>query len=204
MRWVVGWGVKARRTPIATVIGTDTMTAAMVSTIVPAIMVIAGMMATVVIMDIATRLCLASFVLLSSTVSLTPQQQAQVKRLEESLLAPCCYTQCIAKHTSEAAAQMRDEVTNMVANGMSDQQIITHYKAIYGDQILIVPDGKAGKILFAFPLGIFLLALGILLLVLRRMLRPRAVSPSPAPVPKVTPSLSVFRERIERETGDGG
>ncbi len=145
---------------------------------------------------------IATLLLLSSVASLTPQQQAQVKRLEESLLAPCCYSQSIAKHMSGEAAQMRDEVTNMVASGMSDQDIIAHYKAIYGEQILIVPDGKTGRILFALPIAVFLVALGIFLLVLRKMLRVSPGSLPQAALPKVSRTPDAFREQIERETGD--
>lgn len=147
---------------------------------------------------------LAAFFLLASSVSLSPQQQVQVKRIEGRLLAPCCYSQSIAQHNSEVAAQMRNEVTDMVAKGMSDQEIIAHYKAIYGDQILIVPDGRTGKILFALPVVIFLLALGLLLLALRRMLRPSARSSTQAALSKSSPSLPALREQIERETGDAG
>jgi cytochrome c-type biogenesis protein CcmH/NrfF len=99
---------------------------------------------------------------------------------------------------------MRGEVTGMVAQGMSDQEIIAHYKAIYGEQILIVPDGRTGTILFAVPLVVFLLALGILLLVLRRMLRASGRSAGQAASPKVNPSTGVLLERVRREAGDPG
>lgn len=142
----------------------------------------------------------AVFLLLSNTVSLTPQQQAHVKHLEDSLLAPCCYSQSVAQHMSGAAAQMREEITAMVASGMTEQQIIDRYKAIYGDQILIVPDGRTGKILFSMPVVIFLSAIAILLLVLRRMLRGRSRAPALSTPP--TAPQNPFHDQIERETGD--
>lgn len=139
---------------------------------------------------------MAVFLLASNAVVLTSQQQERIRHLEDSLLAPCCYSQSIAQHMSGAAAQMRDEVTSMVASGMTDQQIIARYKSIYGDQILIVPDGNTGKVLFAMPVLILLLALVILAIVLRSMLRRRGASAGPAALP------TALQEQIERETGD--
>ncbi len=147
-------------------------------------------------------LLIAAFFMFSNPPSLTTQQQAQVKHLEQSLLAPCCYSQSIAQHMSGAAAQMRDEVTNMVASGMSEQEIIAHYKALYGDQILIVPDGKTGKVLFALPVLSFLVAIGALSLVFRRMLHGKANSTALAGVPILRHPHDSFREQIERETRD--
>jgi len=65
----------------------------------------------------------AAFLLLATSVSLTPQQRAEVKRLDDSLLAPCCYTQPISQHLSDAAEEMRQQVDEMVASGMGDREI---------------------------------------------------------------------------------
>jgi cytochrome c-type biogenesis protein CcmH/NrfF len=113
----------------------------------------------------------AALLILATTVSLTPQQMAEVKRLEDSLLAPCCYTQSIAQHMSDAAEEMRQQVTEMVASGMTDKEIIEHYRQQYGDRILVVPDGNTGQVLFALPVVAFLASSGILYFLLRRMRR---------------------------------
>ena len=147
-------------------------------------------------------LLIAAFFLLSNPPSLTSQQQAQVKHLEQSLLAPCCYSQSIAQHMSGAAAQMREEVTSMVASGMSEQEIIAHYKALYGDQILIVPDGRTGKVLYALPVLIFLVAIGALSLVFRRMLPGKENSTAVTGALNLCSPRDTFREQIERETRD--
>jgi cytochrome c-type biogenesis protein CcmH/NrfF len=105
--------------------------------------------------------------------ALTPQQSASVKRLENGLIAPCCYTQSIAVHMSGEAEQMRHDVTEMVAGGMSEQQVYDHYKAIYGEQILMVPDGLAGRVVFSTPLAVFVAALVGLSLLLRKFVRAR-------------------------------
>ena len=65
--------------------------------------------------------------------------------MESRLLAPCCYTQSIAVHGSDIAAQMRSEVAEMVAGGKTEEEIVSHYRNIYGERILIVPDGLTGS-----------------------------------------------------------
>jgi cytochrome c-type biogenesis protein CcmH/NrfF len=144
----------------------------------------------------------ATLFLLSSSMPLTLRQSAEVKRVEESLLAPCCYSQSVAQHMSAEAEQMRHEVTEMVASGRSETEIIDHYKALYGERILIVPDGRTGKILFALPVLISIASSGVLLLFLRKMLRARRnadVRTTPEERERVA---EAFREEIERETGE--
>ena len=145
----------------------------------------------------------AAVLLLSSAVRLTSQQTADVHRLEESLLAPCCYSQSISRHMSPEAEQMRDEVTEMVASGRSANEILEHYKALYGERILIVPDGSTGKVLFSLPVVAFVVCSGILFWILRRMLKAKADSHSEEEWRQRYPNLAAIREQIERETGDG-
>lgn len=145
----------------------------------------------------------ATVLLLSSVARLTPQHTAEVNRLEESLLAPCCYSQSIARHMSGEAEQMRHEVTDMVAVGKSENEILEHYKALYGERILIVPDGRAGKILFALPVIGFIVCSGILSLFLRKTLTAKVKSHSEEAGRKPGPRWEAIREEIERETGNG-
>lgn len=145
----------------------------------------------------------AAVLLLSSAAPLTPQQTAEVNRLEESLLAPCCYSQSISRHMSPAAEQMRHEVTEMVASGRSENEILEHYKALYGERILIVPDGRIGKVLFSLPAVAFLAYSGMLFWFLRRMLKAKADSHSEEEWRQRYPNWAAIREEIERETGDG-
>jgi cytochrome c-type biogenesis protein CcmH/NrfF len=145
----------------------------------------------------------AAVLLLSSAAPLTPQQTTEVNRLEESLLAPCCYSQSIARHMSAEAEQMRHEVTEMVTSGRSENEILEHYKALYGERILIVPDGRTGKILFSLPVVAFLVCSGMLFWLLRKMLKAKAGSHSAGEWKQGYPNWAAIREEIERETGDG-
>jgi len=144
----------------------------------------------------------ATLFLLSSAVPLTLQQSAEVKRVEESLLAPCCYSQSLAQHMSAEAEKMRHEVAEMAASGRSETEIIDHYKALYGEQILIVPDGRTGKILFALPALISIACSGVLFFFLRKMRRAKRNADVRATPEERGQIAEAFREEIERETGE--
>ena len=139
---------------------------------------------------------------LVNPASLSIAQTAQIQKVEKRLLAPCCYTQSIAEHGSDIAVQMRGEVTEMVADGKSEKEIVDHYKNIYGDRILIVPDGLTGRILFSLPVAISVLACLVLFVCFRKMLR----SGRYERIPDVSQSRHVLsdalKEKIEREIGD--
>ena len=134
--------------------------------------------------------------------SLTNTQTAEISKIEKRLLAPCCYTQSIAEHGSDIAVQMRSEVAEMVADGKSEEEIVHHYRNVYGDRILIVPDGITGRILFSLPVAISILACGVLYLCFRKMLR-SGTKQRNSNVPQLRNAPSdTLREKIQREIGD--
>lgn len=139
------------------------------------------------------------FVLMTPT-SLTNTQTEEIRKVEQSLLAPCCYTQSIAQHGSDIAVQMRGEVTEMVADGKSEEEIVNHYRNIYGDRVLIVPDGLTGRILFTLPVAISVLACLVLFACFRRMLRPMT-NQRDSKVQRLALN-DALREKIEPEIGD--
>jgi cytochrome c-type biogenesis protein CcmH/NrfF len=97
---------------------------------------------------------------------------------------------------------MRGEVAEMVASGESENEIVEHYRGIYGDRILIVPDGITGRILFSLPVGIAALACLVLFVCFRKMLR-SARQERIAHVSQSRPVLSdALKEKIEREIGE--
>jgi len=140
--------------------------------------------------------------ILVNPASLSTAQTAQVQKVEKRLLAPCCYTQSIAEHGSDIAVQMRGEVSEMVAEGRSESEIVEHYRSIYGDRILVVPDGLTGRILFSLPVAIAALACLVLFVCFRKMLR-SGRRERIRDVSQTRPALSdALKEKIERELGD--
>jgi len=143
-----------------------------------------------------------ALLLAASTTSLTPQQAATVKSTENKLMAPCCYSQTIAQHMSAVAETMRNEVTDMAAAGETQQQILDHYKAIYGERILVVPDGLTGQFAFNTPVAVFVVSCIALLFIL---LKYRRATPLPAghSLPqKSDAEWQQIRKKIHTEIGD--
>jgi len=109
--------------------------------------------------------------LMAGVLAPTPEQAETIATLEDRLMAPCCYSQTIRVHMSTEAAQMRDEVTNMVLAGKSEKEIVNYYRAKYGETILVVPDGMAGRFVYGIPICAFLLASGLLVVGIVRTTR---------------------------------
>ena len=91
----------------------------------------------------------------------------------------------------------------MVKSGMDEGSIFAHYKAIYGEQILAVPDGVLGKLAFAIPITSATAAFAVLTAVLMRFHRRKArvqVSVSgPRPGP-LTETQQAIQNRIRDAT----
>jgi cytochrome c-type biogenesis protein CcmH len=74
----------------------------------------------------------------------TRGQQARIERLEDAVLAPCCYTEPVSRHQSDIAIKMRLEIADWVAAGKSDQEILGTYVQRYGARVLVDPSTKPG------------------------------------------------------------
>jgi cytochrome c-type biogenesis protein CcmH len=92
-----------------------------------------------------------AFLLLWAAVSTPLDTQSRVRQIEERLLAPCCYSETVALHISEAATEMRTEIADFVAEGRTEAEILEHYKQKYGTRVLAEPDGAKGRWLNAIP-----------------------------------------------------
>ena len=140
-----------------------------------------------------------TFLIATAGASLSTAQRDVVRRLEERLLAPCCYSQAVGEHLSAEAAQMRQEIEERVASGENESAIMAHYKAQYGERILVVPDGKTGNLLFTLPWVAFLAFSAVFLAVIRRMARAGARSNPPANQEEVDRWRGKYGEAVERE-----
>ena len=126
-------------------------------------------------------------------------QKNTILQVQQMLIAPCCYTQSIDVHMSAIAETMRQEVSEMVLRRVGKQKIFDHYKAIYGERILMVPDGRMGQVVSAVPRSIFALASGILFLVLRKVHQRKVLVATGADLPTLSDAAQSFLERVRRE-----
>ena len=96
-------------------------------------------------------------------------RSARIGALEESLLAPCCYSEPISRHRSEVALQMKAEIARWVDEGRSDREIIDTYKQRYGARVLVEPEGSQWWWMHVVPWVVVLLGLAFTVGLMRRM-----------------------------------
>jgi cytochrome c-type biogenesis protein CcmH/NrfF len=75
----------------------------------------------------------------SAAAETTDEQKARVERIEDAVLAPCCYTEPVSRHQSEVAVKMRLDIAKWVAAGKTDQEILEAYVRQYGTKVLVNP-----------------------------------------------------------------
>jgi len=129
-----------------------------------------------------SRLCLLTLVLAGAALAAAPDAQ---RRIEERFIAPCCWSENVAVHRSEVAAEMRTEIAKMLAEGKTEDQIVARFVAQYGERVLIVPRGPSAVWLAIIPW--VALALGLLILAWfirrRRAAEPAQAARSLPPLP---------------------
>ena len=72
------------------------------------------------------------------------EQEARIARLQDAVLAPCCYTEPVSRHQSEIALKMRIEIAKWVSAGKTDREILGAYIDLYGSKVLVDPRSKPG------------------------------------------------------------
>ena len=99
-------------------------------------------------------------------------RQARVLKLENSLLAPCCWAEPVSRHRSEVALQIRQEIAGFVDEGKTDREILDYYKQRYGLRILVEPEGGLWWLMHVVPFVVLGLGVVVVGFVLKRWLRP--------------------------------
>ena len=64
--------------------------------------------------------------------------EALIEDLEQSLMAPCCWSGTVAAHGN---SEMESSIREMVSQGLTRQQVLDKFVAIYGEKILAKPKG---------------------------------------------------------------
>lgn len=111
----------------------------------------------------------------------------RARRIQQRFIAPCCWSETVAVHRSEAAAEMRTAIEAMVRAGKSEDDIVAYYVAQHGERILMEPLGQKSIWLRVMPFVALALAAVLLLLYLRRSIKPTPVAAPMAagPLPDV-------------------
>ena len=88
------------------------------------------------------------------------EQEARIARLQDAVLAPCCYTEPVSRHQSEIALKMRIEIAKWVSAGKTDREILGAYIDLYGSKVLVDPRSKPGAWTPWVPWLTLILAMG--------------------------------------------
>ena len=129
-------------------------------------------------LNLLVRLMVGFFLLqsvISSAEEARPLQadvvvEAQVQRLSEELRCLVCQNQTIADSHAELAQDLKQEIREMAAKGMSDKAIIDYLVARYGDFVRYRPPLKASTLLLWLgPFALMLAgAIGLVVMLRRR------------------------------------
>jgi len=117
--------------------------------------------------------------------------------LESRLLAPCCWTQTLDVHTSDAATELRTEIERRLANGEPAATVEDDLAARFGERIRAVPKGRDPRQGAALvTLALMALAGVGLAVVVRRWTRK---APATAPSSRSAPVRDEYDDRVDAE-----
>ncbi|MBC8401280.1 MAG: cytochrome c-type biogenesis protein CcmH [Candidatus Marinimicrobia bacterium] len=119
-------------------------------------------------------------------------QENLIKDLEQSLIAPCCWSGTVYDH---GHPEMEKEIRQMVESGQTRQEIIDHFLARYGERILASPVASGFNLMaWITPIIIGLIGIAVFLNYLRT---PKAVAAGKS---KPKSDLKIpYNDQIERE-----
>lgn len=82
-------------------------------------------------------LALGAFSALRSTATIGPAEQAE--RIAAELRCPTCQALSVADSSSTAAAEIRRQIAELLAEGQTPDQVRQHFVDRYGEWILLAP-----------------------------------------------------------------
>ncbi len=132
--------------------------------------------------------CIALFATLlwiAATFGAENAQMEEIARdIEKNLIAPCCWTQPVSEHPSEASDRIRREVREMLAAGKSRDEIIDHYVAQYGERILAAPRARGfNRLAYILPWLALVAGAGLTIILVKKFRTPAAATATPARPP---------------------
>lgn len=108
---------------------------------------------------------------------------AAQSRLEQSLMAPCCFHDTVAAHRSPASDAVREDIRQRLRSGESEAAILAAYEKQYGERILAAPHLAGFGLLAWLTPGAVLLVAGALVWRWLRRHQHRELQPDAAALP---------------------
>lgn len=129
------------------------------------------------------RLLLIGLLLAGVGAAADDDLAAAAARLEQALIAPCCFHHTVAEHRSPESDAVRADLRRRLAAGEGEAAILADYERRYGERILAAPHASGFGLLAWITPGVALLAATILVAGwLRRHRRRDPVARPPVPV----------------------
>lgn len=123
--------------------------------------------------------------------------EQRAKEIEGKLMSPCCMSGTVADHGSAIAYEMKDEIRAMLLDGQTEREILDHYVAQYGPQILSMPRAQGFNLTaYLLPVLLFLLGAAAVVLALRRW--QSREQPAPAAETGAAPAAPLDPEYLAR------
>jgi cytochrome c-type biogenesis protein CcmH len=130
-------------------------------------------------------------------------QEREARAIETMLVAPCCFSQQVSEHQSEAADEVRRDVRARLAAAQTRQEILDAYVAQYGKRILAEPPARGfDAVLYVLPAVTLVLSAGLLAVVVRRFARARAAPATTGPDGGAAPPDPDDEARLDDELRD--
>ena len=124
------------------------------------------------------------------------------RELEYEVMAPCCYGAPVAEHESEAALQVKGQITQLIGEGRTKEEILDMYVAIYGERILARPRAEGFNLMAYVMPPMFLLVGGIILVYVINHLK---AVPAAVQAPSQSKRYNEeFYSRVEKEMRELG
>jgi len=114
----------------------------------------------------------------ATPVAADPALEARAMAIADELRCLVCQNQTLADSHADLAMDLKNQIREKLAAGMSDKAIVAYMVERYGDFVLYRPPVKATTVLLWF--GPFLLLVGAIALLIAH-LRRRARAPQAAP-----------------------
>jgi cytochrome c-type biogenesis protein CcmH len=139
------------------------------------------------------------FYLLLTALVQNNGQQARLERLEDSILAPCCYREPVSRHASQIARTIRNDIKRMVIEGKTDRQILDFYRTEYGQVVHVEPKGMDRWVIYGTPALIFSTAFLLVGWILWKW-RSRSLPKVPISRRELTAVPESYQKRINQES----
>jgi cytochrome c-type biogenesis protein CcmH/NrfF len=137
--------------------------------------------------------------------SLSFQLETLAKQIEGQLIAPCCFAQTVADHYSDVAENIKRQIRQLLAQGVTEAQILNEYVRIYGERILAAPRAQ-GFNLLAYLLPPFSVLVGVasvgIMLDRWRRTAPLSVASPAVNAESSVPATDALRSLLEAELAE--